>query len=320
MDKLDFKIFRTLGIRPYGHEAGDFNRLNPWVIAKKLGVDGNTVKHRLAKMKKNGFIRYFQIYPNFDLLGIRGAAYLFEIDEPERKNDVITQCTLVDGVTEISSFVGNEICIDFAYRDTRDESRKLKLLSGITNCKRSEKFYDKVMPPVHLELSTTDWRIIKALRYNALKPLSKVAKELGLSIKTVKRRFARMTHSNAVIIVPVIRPGDVPNTITNVLLLYFKAGQRDNALEEAIRLFEESYFLVDTTPEGNAMIGLVSQTLTETEVNLFKARKIDGVEAAKMLIMKETREFSEWLDIEIERKIAERSKKTPRLDVDVATR
>jgi hypothetical protein len=35
MDQLDFKIFRTLGLRPFGNESGDFNRLNPWVIAKK---------------------------------------------------------------------------------------------------------------------------------------------------------------------------------------------------------------------------------------------------------------------------------------------
>jgi DNA-binding Lrp family transcriptional regulator len=101
MDQLDFKIFRTLGLRPSGNESGDFNRINPWVIAKKLGVDGNTVKMRLAKMKRSGFIKYFQIYPNYRLLGIGGGgAYLFELDDPERKNATINQCALVDGVRD----------------------------------------------------------------------------------------------------------------------------------------------------------------------------------------------------------------------------
>jgi DNA-binding Lrp family transcriptional regulator len=320
MDQLDFKIFRTLGLRPYGREAGDFGRLNPWVIAKKLGVDGNTVKIRLAKMKKNGFIRYFQIYPNYRLLGINGGAYLFEIDGPERKNDIINQCALVEGVTEIASFVGNEICIDFTYRDAKDESRRLKLLSGLANAKKSEKFYERVMPSVRIELSNTDWRIIKALRYNAFKPLSKVAQELGLSTKTVRRRFERMIDNNAVIIVPVIHPGDVPNTITHVLLLYFKESQRQQALIEALRLFEDNYFLVDTMPEGNAMLGLVAQTLAETEDNFIKAKKIDGIRNVKMLILKETREFSEWLDLEIDRKIVETSIKRPHPGVDIVSR
>ena len=102
------------------------DNFSSWVIAKKLGVDGNTVKLRLAKMKKSGFIRYFQIYPNYRLLGIGGgSAYLFELDDPERKNTIIKQCALVDGVTEIANFVGNEVCIDFTYHDSKDESRRL---------------------------------------------------------------------------------------------------------------------------------------------------------------------------------------------------
>ena len=319
MDQLDFKIFRILGFRSHGNEAGDFNRLNPWVIAKRLQVDGNTVKARLAKMKKSGFIRYFQIYPNYRLLGISGGSYLFELDDPERKNAMINQCALVDGTTAITNFVGNEFCIDFTYRDPKDESRRLKLLSELTNCKRFEKFYEKIMPPVRIELSNTDWRIIKSLRYNAFKPLSKVAQELGLSTKTVRRRFERMTNNNAVLIVPVIRPGDLVNTITCVLLLYFKESQREHAVMEALRLFEDSYFLIDTTPEGNAMLGLVAQTLAETEDNFIRAKKIEGIRNVKMLILKEIQEFSEWLDLEIERKIAETSKKPRHADVNIVT-
>ncbi len=319
MDQLDFKIFRTLGLRPSGNQRGDYNRLNPWVIAKKLGVDGNTVKLRLAKMKKSGFIRYFQIYPNYRLLGIGGgSAYLFELDDPERKNAIINQCALVDGVTEITNFVGNEVCIDFTYHDPKDESRRLKLLLGLTNCKRAEKFYDRAMPPVRFELSNTDWRIIKSLRYNAFKPLTKVAQELGLSTKTVRRRFQRLIDNNAVVIVPAIQPGDVPNTITHVLLLYFKESQREQALMKALHLFEDKYFLIDTTSEGNAMLGLVAQTLTETEENFISSRKIEGVRNVKMLNLKGTQDFSEWLDQEIETKIAEISKLL-HADVDIVT-
>jgi DNA-binding Lrp family transcriptional regulator len=322
MDQLDFKIFRTLGLGPSVNESGDFNRLNPWVIAKKLGVDGNTVKIRLAKMKKSGFIRYFQIYPNYRLLGIgaAAAAYLFELDDPERKNAIINQCSLVEGVTEITSFVGNQVCVDFTYHDPKDESRRLSLLLSLTNCKRAEKFYDRVMPPIRFELSSTDWRIIKSLRYNAFKPLSKVAQELGLSTKTVRRRFERLIDNNAVVIVPVIRPGDVPNTITHVLLLYFKESQRKQALTEALRLFEDRYFLIDTTSEGNAMLGLVAQTLAETEENFIRSRKLEGVQNVKMLVLKETKDFSEWLDREIDRKIVETSRKPSPLDVDIVTR
>ena len=90
---------------------------------------------------------------------------------------------------------------------------------------------------------------------------------------------------------------------------------------EALNLFEDRYFLIDTTSEGNAMLGLVAQTLAETEDNFIRCRKIEGVQNVKMLILKETQDFSEWLDLEIERKIAETSgKPPPHVDVDIITR
>ena len=41
---------------------------------------------------------------------------------------------------------------------------------------------------------------------------------------------------------------------------------------KALRLFEDKYFLIDTTSEGNAMLGLVAQTLAETEENFIRSK------------------------------------------------
>jgi DNA-binding Lrp family transcriptional regulator len=75
--------------------------LNAWVIAKKVGADGNTVQLRLAKMKKSGFMHHFQVYPNFRLGGMHGVASRFEIRDVLEKNEIIERCAPVDGVTEI---------------------------------------------------------------------------------------------------------------------------------------------------------------------------------------------------------------------------
>ncbi len=313
MDQLDFKIFRSLGFRPYGRNAGDLSRLNPWVIAKKVGANGNTVKLRLNKMKRSGFIRYFQIYPNFRLLDMNGVAYLFHVSDILGKYEIIEKCSLVDGVTEIHNFIGGHICIDFTYQDSRDESRRLELFRRLTRCELPEKFYERVMPPVEISLSATDWQIIKALRYKAFKPLSKVAEELGLTTKTVRRRFERMTQNNAIIIVPLVNPADIPDTITYVMLLYPSPDRRDDVLEKAMREFNESYFLALTSSPGNAMLCLAARTLAETEDNLIRARKIEGMKDVKLLVLKEMREYTQWVDSAIERKIAETSKPKVRI-------
>lgn len=314
MDQLDLKIFRTLGFRPFGEESGDLSRLNPWVIARKVESDGNTVKRRLSKMKKSGFIRYFQLYPNLRLLGLRGAAYLFDVGDVVRKYDVIQRCSLVDGVIEIHNYIGGQVCIDFAYQDEEDEDRRLRLFRTL-GCGSSERFYDRTMPEVRVSLSSLDWKIIKALRYNAFRPLTEVAKELDLTAKTVRRRFERMARGNAVIIVPVVDPAHIPDTITHVMLLYPSKEKWSSVIEKAMTAFRDSCFLERTSPPGNAMMCLAARTMAETEDNLIRAKKIDGMKDAKLLILKEMLEYTQWLDSAIDRKIEEAG---PKGDVRVA--
>jgi len=305
LDELDFAIFKSIEYRPFGDHSGDLSRLNPWVIAKKVGADGNTVKQRLAKMKKSGFIQYFQIYPNFRLLGMHGTAYAFDIPDVLQKREAIEKCALVDGVLEVHNFIGSYICIDFTYLDDLDEGRRLQLFRSLTHCEAPERFYERTMPPVDIELTSTDWRIIKALRYQAFKPLSAVARDLGLSVKTVRRRFDRMAQNNAIIIVPIVNPADIPNTITHVILLYPAPERREEVLRQALTMFKDSCFLARTDPPGNAMMALAARTLSETEENLIKARTIDGMRDAKLLVLREIREYTQWVDSAIDRKIAE---------------
>ena len=305
LDELDFKIFKSVEYRPFGSSSADLSRLNPWVIAKKVGADGATVKLRLAKMKRDGFIQYFQIYPNFRLLGIQGAGYLFDVRDVVEKSRVIERCSLVDGVTEIHNFIGSNICIDFSYRDGQDESRKLELLRSLTHCERPERFYERTMPPIDIELTNTDWRIIKDLRYHAFKSLSKVAHDLGLSGKTVRRRFERMVQNNAIIVVPIVSPATIPNTITHVMLLYPKPERREEVVTRAAETFANSCFLSHTSPPGNAWLCLAARTLAETEENLIRARTLDGMQDAKMMILREIREYTQWVDAAIDQKISE---------------
>jgi Lrp/AsnC family transcriptional regulator for asnA, asnC and gidA len=314
VDDLDFKIFKAIDFRPFGPTSGDLSRLNPWVIAKKVGADGATVKLRLDKMKRSGFIQYLQIYPNFRLLGLEAVSYEFELPDLLEKREVIEKCALVDGVIEIHNFIGPTICIDFVFVDGRDADRRLGLFRHLTGCSAPEKFYERDMPPVDIELSNVDWRIVKALRYNALKPLSEVAREIGLSPKTVRRRFERMTEHGAVIIVPVVDPSHVPHTITYVLLLYPTPEERESVVTRALAELGPATFLARIAPPGNAFLCLAARTLAETEENLVRARKIPGMKDVKLLVLREIREYTQWLDTAIEKKIAETSR-APQVDL-----
>src|SRR3990170_3117538 len=65
MDSLDLKIVREMGFRPYGNRPQDPEAFKPSYLAKRTGVEPETVKARLARMEETGFIRFYQVYPNF---------------------------------------------------------------------------------------------------------------------------------------------------------------------------------------------------------------------------------------------------------------
>ena len=305
MDLVVLRIFRWLGFLPYGEGSTDVSRLNPWVIGRKIGVGGATVKARLRRLRESGFIGHFQVYPNFRILGIQGAAYVFDVGDVRRKHDVIEHCALVDGVTEIHEFLGTRVCIDLTFSGPRDEQRRLGLLQRLTGCPNPLKFYERAMPPVDVTLTRADWRIIQALRYRALRPLSEVADTLGLSTKTVRRRYDRMARHNALIIVPAVNPARLPSTISHLIVVHPEPSRWNDVVGEILRTFDASWFLTRFNPPHSATFYLTASTLDATEANLVRIQSFDGVQQAQLAVLKEVRECSGWLDAAIEQRISE---------------
>jgi hypothetical protein len=117
-----------------------------------------------------------------------------------------------------------------------------------------------------------------------------------------------MARNNAIIILPLVNPADIPGTITHVLLLYPDPTRREEALRRTLEEFNASCFLARTKASGNAMVGLAAQTLAQTEENLVRARRLERIRDAKWLILKGITEYTRWLDSAIDRKIAESAK------------
>ena len=304
MDRLDIQIFRSFGCS-FGQESGDVSRLRPWVIARRIGANGRTVKLRIDKMHESGLIDHYQIYPNFRFFGLQGVAYMFGAEDGATKRELIDNCSVADGITEIHDFVGPAVCIEFACLDSRDELRRLELLRKLTRYDTPSKVYDRVMPPVSITPSRTDWRIIRALRYNALRELPEVASDLGLTAKPVHRRFERLTNNGAVLILPIVNPARVRNMIAFVLQVFPDPARWDDAIGKLLRAYDQKFLYSSLHPPAWGALYLVADTLAEMEDCLTRARSIEGVRNAETMVLKEVLDRSQWLDLAIERKIAE---------------
>lgn len=306
MDGVDISILRTIGMRPYGELPKDSRVFKPSFIAKKIGIEPKTVKARLKQMEKNGVICFYQVYPNFRHLNVRGAGYLFSIENEEQKLNAINRLEMVDRILEAHNFLGKELCIDLSYVNDFDLEKKLRLLSEFTGDFKPVPFYHRHMPPVDRVLSLLDWRILKALRYNALQPLGKVAVQLKVSKKTVKRRVERMAKEGSVFIVPCIDLSKAQGMLLFELLVYTNQ-KADNVTIKEILNATKNHYVYHYVPASNALgnFDMILFAQSAAEIGFLKKNvsKLQGVAKVDALLLQGWFDYTKWIDFAIDEQI-----------------
>lgn len=303
MDSLDFQIVREMGFRPYGSRPKGPEVFKPSYLAKRTGVEPETVKARLARMEASGFIRFYQLYPNFTHLGLQDSAYLFRVPDDDRKSGAIQKVEPIEGLVEIHNFHGPEMCVDVSHRGPDDLSRKLRLLSEFTGDAAPAPFYERHMPRVSRTLTPLDWRILRAHRYKARRPIAEVADEVGVSLRTVRRRFDRMAAEGSFFLVPAIDPGKAPGVLMYELLFYLKPDAPASAPAHVLRTLDERcvyHYVPSSLALGNFDALLYAESTGEIEEVRQRARTLPGVAKVTALVFRAWREYTGWIDGAIE--------------------
>jgi len=305
-----------MGIRPYGQRPQKPEVLRPSYIAKRLRVGPETVKAHLARMEASGFIRFYQVYPNFRHLGVASAAYLFRVPDDDRKAAAMERLQPIDGLVEVHNFLGAEMCVEVTYRAQHDLSKKLRLLAEFTGDGNPTRFYDRDMPPVSRALTRSDWRIVKALRYRGRRPLTEVGDELGMSARTVRRRYDRMMREGSMFIGPAVDPSRAPGTVLFELLFYTTPQADASAPQRVLRTYEDRYLYhyVPASPTlGNFDVLLAADSTSDIEAMRQRGRLIPGIAKVSALVFRGWSEYTDWIDAAIEEtlKSLDRNSGTP---------
>lgn len=302
MDALDIRIVRELGLRPYGAAPRDPESLKPAEVARRLRVEPKTVKARLDGMREDGFLHHFEAFPNFRHLGRAGSAHLFRIPDEDRRADALRRIEPIEGLMEVHSFVGGATCVDLAHRSPADHASKLRLLADFTGDAAPVLFYERHMPAVGSALSPLDWRILAALRHRADRPLADVAGEVGVSLKTVRRRFDRMAGEGSLFVVPVLDPSRAAGLVLFELLFYTAPDAGPGTLRAILAALDEHYvyhYVPSSQSLGNFDVLLFARSMATIEELRQKGRAIPGVVRVDSLVFRGWNDYSGWIDDEI---------------------
>jgi DNA-binding Lrp family transcriptional regulator len=268
-------------------------------IARRIGVDEETVRNRVKSLRETGFLVGWRLVPNPVLLD-RSPAFMFlSFQDREAKEDAISKLARLDGTIVVTSFYGNDALISL-YDDEERSSAKEITKSGIRAQTVTTPGIN--MPaPLAPKMTVTDWMIARAMIRNAEKSPEEIAKELKTSMRTVNRRLNSMMEERAIFIQPRVNL-KAGGGVSYQLIVHAKEDKKSE-VDQLVATRIGNLIFRASMPENGLIFGFIGSNVAEGTEILRWAKKIDGVSDARMNIVEDVVHVFDWLEREIDKKI-----------------
>jgi DNA-binding Lrp family transcriptional regulator len=296
MDELDVKILRSLISERAVSPSSASVKLSLRGIAARLGADDMTVRYRYNRLQESGYLSIWSLLVNPAFFGYRVAEVMVDVQPESAKPDMIRKLKLIHEITGMVNFHGKALSIYVIYNGDESRSRTIELISRITNAEKITQLRMPMPRSLTKKLTEIDVAIIRALSRDARKSSLLIAKELGLSSKTVRKRVERLRNENTILPLPILNIASIPGIIP-VYLSYFytKNNAKTSVDREIISHFDGGYIMASfADPEGgNAVIGV--RTMAEVPKISEWAKSQPGIANSRVDIATETFMFPEKL-------------------------
>jgi DNA-binding Lrp family transcriptional regulator len=296
MDELDVKIIRSLISERAVSPSNASVKLSLRAVATRLGADDMTVRYRYKRLIDSGCMPVWSLLVNPAFFGYRVTDVMVDVQPESAKPDMIRKLKLVNEITGMVNFYGRAISLFAIYNGDESRSRTIELISRITNAERITQSRIPMPQSMTKNLSEVDMAIIRSLSNDARKSSTLVAKELGLSSKTVRKRVDRLRKENTILPLPVLNMASIPGLIPIYLsYVYSNSDVKTSVDREIISHFDTGYINGSfADPDiGNVVIG--AYTMSDVPKVLEWAKSLHGIASARVDIATETFMFPEKL-------------------------
>ncbi|MFI5420728.1 MAG: AsnC family transcriptional regulator [Nitrososphaerales archaeon] len=256
MDELDVKIFRALASESAVVPLNLQIHSSLIDIARRLGIDDTTVNYRYKKLQDAGVMSAWKLAINPTYFGYRMMIMLVDVHPESAKRDMIRKLKSVPGVVVIGNFFGKAMNVMFLYDGDESCSSTAKLISRITNAEKVTLHRMALPKSETKQLTKTELDIIRDLSDDARKPYALVAKELGLSTRTVRNRIEKLRRERTFYAMPSLRISEIPGIIP-VYLSYSYANKevKRSVDQNMLSHFDGNYLWVGFSDPENGFFG-----------------------------------------------------------------
>ncbi|HEV2166194.1 MAG TPA: AsnC family transcriptional regulator [Thermoplasmata archaeon] len=303
MDALDIRIVRELTQGQSVTPARPGILASHRQLARVLGVSGGTVRNRVKEMTGTGFLQGMVSYVNPSALGLEAVAYTIEVGAGVSKPTVIERISRLDGVIFFENFRGSLLGIGVLYEDDAGRKRTLERIDRIA--RSTPVLYSRVrFPPCSDALTALDWGTVRGLMAGNLRGHAALARELKVSVRTVKRRVARLIEIGAIFTFPRMDYRKVSGGVTAELLVTFRdPSTKSEVVPRILRLLEEHLTFVGSWEEFD-MYRVILPNVPVLDLLAKEVGKLSGVRSVRGELVDEVLDRFDSLRPYLERHLA----------------
>jgi len=267
-------------------------------IAKKLQVTTNTVKNRIRNLMKEEVLQGFETHLSatfFNATHCWLSAQLYG-NEPEGK--IVEELGEIDEVSFIMPTTEKLTLIAMDFFNSTDLDNTIQKMSGRKGITGIQTYiYSSQHLHKKIDISPLDWKIIKSIRFNSRKSPSEVARECGISTRTVNRRLRRLYNGGVIHHIIAFDPMASKGTIVYGIFAEYDARfPRDKIVKSVtgnVKNLFNHFVMVNSPTILMIFFGKRFSDIYDSE-NAIKA--VEGVRSIKTYFCTKVYHFKDWRD------------------------
>lgn len=300
-EELDIAILREMYREGAVNLAGIDPRLNASRVAQSLRVGRARVAARLKWWKESGFLQKYSVWLNPALLGWHGAWTSVRVDHHRSKRELFRRLGLVEGVVSGMDFLGDWISVAVVAPDLTSLQRRIDLIRHLVGVTEVEPPVPWRIPEPKRPLTPLEIRVVRALREQPTATLSEIAKRVGISTRTMTRKYSELVEERAVWFVPIFDFTALNRAVVS-LNVHVRPGIDRTTVAKKLRSrfpqvldFATAGIGPDTSPQDLVFFVTLPSAASLEELEQF-ASSVDGVQSVESYVMVRIHDFPEWFD------------------------
>ncbi|MGQ9460258.1 MAG: winged helix-turn-helix transcriptional regulator [Candidatus Bathyarchaeaceae archaeon] len=294
MDDLDISILKMLTTN---------SRRSDHSIARKLQVTTNTVKNRIRNLMEEGVLLGFETHLSATFFNATHCWLSAQLHGGELQEKIIEELGKIDKVSFIMPTTENLILIAMDFFNSTDLDNTIQQMSKIKEITEiNTLIYSSQHLHKKIDISPLDWEIIKSIRFNSRKRPSEIAKECGVSTRTVNRRLKKLQDGgvihHTITLDPMASRGTIVYGVTAEYDARFPRDMVIGSITSSVKNLFNRFVMVNSP---TVLLIFFGKRFSDIHTNENAIRAVEGVRSIKTYFCTKVYYFKDWRDELIEK-------------------